>query len=132
MNDRSVENFLEQEIELASKDSREVTMWEETLATIAGYLREAFHFSFTFKDDGDVSPKILALRDALYAFPVPTDVLLVDCGKIQTVHPRIFLDTAKEEGPIWTVIAHHAGTHQTCVTKSRSLPSPGAASRFKA
>jgi hypothetical protein len=51
-------------------DSREVTMWEETLATITGYLRDAFHISFPFKDDGDVSPKILALRDALYAFPV--------------------------------------------------------------
>jgi hypothetical protein len=84
-------------------------MWEETLATIAGYLREAFHRSFPFKDDGDVSPEILALRDAFYAFPVPTDVLLVDCGAIQAVQPRIFLDTAREEGPIWTLIAHHVG-----------------------
>ncbi len=29
----------------------------------------------------------VALRDALYAFPVPTDVLLVDCGRIIPLTP---------------------------------------------
>ncbi len=83
--------------------------WDETFADVAGYLREAFHRSFSFKDDGEVSPSIVALRDGFYAFPVPTDVLLIDSGRVQAVQPRIFLDIDGEVGPIWTLIAHHVG-----------------------
>jgi len=86
------------------------TTWRETFATVSKLVREMFHRSFPpFEDDGDVSPTIVALRDACYAFPVPTDVLLIDSGRVQPVEPRIFLDTQKEEGPIWTLIAHHVG-----------------------
>ncbi len=42
----------------------DIEKWEETLSTVAGCLREDFHRSYPFKDDGEVSPKILALRDA--------------------------------------------------------------------
>lgn len=84
--------------------------WNETFATVSSYLREVFHRNFSsFKNDGDVSPTIVALRDAFYAFPVPTDVLLIDSGRVQPVEPRIFLHTEREEGPIWTLIAHHVG-----------------------
>jgi hypothetical protein len=86
-----------------------VRTWEDTFAIVSRYVRDAFKRSFPFENDGEVSPKIVALRDAFFAFPVPTDVLLIDSGKIQAVEPRIFLDTNKEEGPIWTLIAHHAG-----------------------
>src|ERR1700738_1733184 len=82
---------------------------EDTFEIVSRYVREVFKRSFHFENDGDVSSKIVALRDAFYAFPVPTDVLLIDSEKIQAVEPRIFLDTNKEEGPIWTLIAYHAG-----------------------
>src|SRR6266478_5276954 len=86
------------------------TTWRETFATVSKLVREMFHRSFPpFEDDGDVSPTIVALRDAFYAFPVPTDVLLIDSGKVQPVEPRLYLDTKEEEGPIWTLIAHHVG-----------------------
>jgi len=52
---------------------------------------------------------MVALRNAFYAFPVPTDVLLIDSGKVQAVEPRLYLDIKQEEGPIWTLIAHHVG-----------------------
>jgi len=86
------------------------TTWDDTFGIVSSYVHEMFHRSFPpFKDDGDVSPTIVALRDAFYAFPVPTDVLLIDCGKVQPVEPRLYLDNEEEEGPIWTLIAHHVG-----------------------
>ena len=86
------------------------TTWNETLATLSGCVREVFHRSFpAFKDDGDVSPTIVALRDAFHAFPVPTDVLLIDSGRVQPVEPRLYMDNKEQEGPIWTLIAHHGG-----------------------
>lgn len=86
-----------------------VRTWDDTFGIVSSYVREAFHRSFPpFKDD-EVSPDIVALRDAFYAFPVPTDVLLIDSGKVQPVEPRLYLDTKEEEGPIWTLIAHHVG-----------------------
>jgi hypothetical protein len=83
--------------------------WDETFADVAGYLREVFHRRISFKDNGEVSPDIVALRDGFYAFPVPTDVLLVDSGRVQDVQPRIFLEIEGKVGPIWTLIAHHVG-----------------------
>jgi len=95
---------------MSDSSARVGTTWNETFATVSKYVREVFHRSFPpFKDDGDVSPTIVALRDAFYAFPVPTDVLLIDSGKVQPVEPRLFLDTKNEEGPIWTLVGHHVG-----------------------
>jgi len=95
---------------MSNSSARVRTTWNETLTVVSSYVREVFHRSFPpFKDDGDVSPTIVALRDAFYAFPVPTDVLLIDSGKVQPVEPRLFLDNIEEGGPIWTLIAHHAG-----------------------
>ena len=89
--------------------STETRTWDETLSVVASRVRETFQRSFPFTDDGEVSPNIVALRDAFYAFPVPTDVLLIDSRRVQPVEPRIFLETRQEEGPIWTLIAHHVG-----------------------
>jgi len=53
--------------------------WDDTFGVVSSHVRDVFHRSFPpFKDDGDVSPTIVALRDAFYAFPVPTDVLLIE------------------------------------------------------
>ncbi len=89
--------------------STETRTWDETLSVVASRVRETFQRSFPFTDDGEVSPNIVALRDAFYAFPVPTDVLLIDSGRVQPIEPSIFLETRQEEGPIWTLIAHHVG-----------------------
>lgn len=87
-----------------------VRTWDETFSMLSKNVREVFHRSFPpFKDDGDVSPDLVALRDAFYAFPVPTDVLLIDSGRVQPVEPRLYLDHKKEEGPVWTLIVHHLG-----------------------
>ena len=93
---------------MSSLPTSEVTRWEETFGIVSNHLRDAFTRSFPFKHDGEVSPTILGLRDAFYAFPVPTDVVLVDTGKVEAGKPRIFLPSEKE-GPVWTRIAHHVG-----------------------
>jgi hypothetical protein len=82
--------------------------WEWTLAEVASCLQEEFKHRFPFKDDGDVSPDIVALRDAFNAFPVSADVLLIDVSDIPiTPPPRLFLDAEKGESTVWTLIAHH-------------------------
>jgi hypothetical protein len=86
-----------------------VRTWDETLAIVSGYVREAFHRSFPLFKEDEVPPHLVALRDAFYAFPVQTDVLLIESGRVQPVEPRLYLDTKSEEGPIWTLIAHHVG-----------------------
>jgi hypothetical protein len=86
----------------------ETTNWEETLGAVAARLREEFHRAYPFKCDGEVAPNLLALRDAFHAFPVPADVLLIDTSSVQVVPPpRIFFDTDRDRGPVWTLIAHH-------------------------
>jgi len=50
--------------------------WKNTLSLVAEHLRKAFQSSHPFKDDGEVSPSIVALRDAFHTFPVSADVLL--------------------------------------------------------
>ena len=93
---------------MAGESLTDVSKWEEALSVAAGCLRREFHRCHAFEDEGDVSPNIIALRDALFAFPVPTDVLLIDAGAARAApHPRIFLETESAEGPIWTLIAHH-------------------------
>lgn len=85
-----------------------VPTWDEAFGVLSNHVREAFHRCFPpFKNDGDVAPDIVALRDAFYAFPVPTDVLLIDSAKVQPVEPRLYMDNKKEEGPIWTLVTHH-------------------------
>jgi hypothetical protein len=81
--------------------------WEDTFAILSNHVREAFHRNFPLFKEDEVPPQLVALRDAFYAFPVPTDVLLIDSGKVQPVEPRLYLDTKNEEGPIWTLIANH-------------------------
>ncbi len=89
----------------------ELEKWQETLSVAADCLREEFHRSYPFRDDGDVSPKILALRDAFHAFPVSADVLLIDAGSTQSVphYGSIVMGADFSSGPIWTLIAHHLG-----------------------
>lgn len=52
--------------------------WDEFFKNLADLLRRRFHTRFPFRNDGDVSPETLGLRDAFHSFPCPTEVLLVD------------------------------------------------------
>src|SRR6266478_1385462 len=87
----------------------EIEEWKNTLSFVARRLREDFHSSYSFKDDGDVSPSIVALRDAFYMFPVSVDVLLIDVGSKQPAghYGTIVMGANFSMGPIWTLIAHH-------------------------
>jgi hypothetical protein len=68
----------------------------------------SFKQQFPFKDNGEVHPSTIALRDAFHSFPVSADALLIDATHIQIdPPPRLFLETDKYKGPIWTLIAHH-------------------------
>src|SRR6266567_4629008 len=89
----------------------ELEEWQTTLSLVSNCLREEFHRSYPFKDDGDVSPSIVALRDAFHAFPVSADVLLIDAGAKQSVrhYGSIVMGANFSTGPIWTLIAHHLG-----------------------
>ena len=78
---------------------------------MANCLREEFRHSYPFKNDGDVSPNIIALRDAFHAFPFSADVLLIDSGSARTV-PHLantFMGIDASVGSFWTLIAHHLG-----------------------
>jgi hypothetical protein len=86
----------------------ETITWENALAAVASCLRKEFEHQLPFKDEGDVSPDIVALRDAFNAFPVSTDVLLIDASGTQAIPPpRLFLETEEDFGSTWTLIAHH-------------------------
>jgi hypothetical protein len=88
----------------------ETDNWTETFSVVARCLREEFDRQYPIADEGDVSPNTIALRDAFYSFPVSTDVLLIDASTVQVAPPpRLFLDTQKDAGPIWTLVAHHLG-----------------------
>lgn len=96
---------------MAIDSTTETKKWEESLAAAACYVQEEFHRLNPFKDDGDVSPNLLALRDAVHAFPVAADVLLIDAGSTQTTphHGGFFMGPDFVTGPIWTLIVHHVG-----------------------
>jgi hypothetical protein len=89
----------------------DIGQWEKILCIVAASLREEFKRQNSFEDDSDVSPTILALRDAFHAFPVPADVLLIDAGSAKAVphYSSIFMGADFLAGPIWTLIAHHLG-----------------------
>jgi hypothetical protein len=81
--------------------------WEATFSLIAESLRSAFQRGVPIKDESDASPNTLALRDAFHAFPVLTDVLLMDSGTPQPIEPRLFLEPRTVGGPVWTLVAYH-------------------------
>jgi len=83
--------------------------WKNTLSLVAEHLRKAFQSSHPFKDDGEVSPSIVALRDAFHTFPVSADVLLIDAGSKQPAghYGTVFMGANFLAGPLWTLIAHH-------------------------
>lgn len=85
--------------------------WQKTLSVVAERLQEEFHRSHAFANDGDVSPSLVALRDAFYAFPVSSDVILIDAGSKQSVghYASIVMGANFSLGPVWTLIAHHLG-----------------------
>lgn len=85
--------------------------WKNTLTLVADHLRKAFQSSHSFKDDGEVSPSIVALRDAFHIFPISADVLLVDAGSKRPDghYGTIVMGANFSAGPIWTLIAHHTG-----------------------
>lgn len=89
----------------------ELEHWQKTLALVAESLREEFHRSHPFKNDGDVSPSIVALRDAFHTFPVSADVLLIHAGSKQSVghYASTVMGANFSSGPVWTLIAHHLG-----------------------
>ncbi|MCI0724312.1 MAG: hypothetical protein L0338_35915, partial [Acidobacteria bacterium] len=71
--------------------------WRAALAEVAAYLHKDFQRRFPFQDDGEVSPDIVALRDAFYQFPVPADILLIEAGQLNEWG----------EGPTWTLMCLH-------------------------
>jgi hypothetical protein len=95
---------------MVSVATPELEEWKNILSFVADRLREDFHSSYPFKDDGEVSPSILALRDAFYTFPVSADVLLIDAGSKQPAghYGTVVTGANFTMGPIWTLIAHHA------------------------
>lgn len=94
---------------MVSGVAAELEQWQKTLSLVADCLREDFHHSYPFKNDGDVSPSLVALRDAFHAFPVSADVLLIDAGSKQSAghYGSIVMGANFLAGPIWTLIAHH-------------------------
>src|SRR5260370_26136974 len=94
---------------MVSVATPELEEWKNILSFVADRLREDFHSSYPFKDDGEVSPSILALRDAFHTFPVSADVLLIDAGSKQPAghYGTVFMGANFLAGPLWTLIAHH-------------------------
>lgn len=94
---------------MATASATEIAQWQETLLRVASCLRDGFKNVHPFEDDGEVSPTVIAFRDAFHAFPVSADVLLVDAGSVQSPghYATIFLPPHSSTGPIWTLIAHH-------------------------
>lgn len=93
----------------------EIGQWEEALAKVVAFMRDEFKRRHPFDDDGDVSPDIVALRDAFRTFPVATDVLLIDAGEVRTAghYANIFMGPERFTGPIWTLIAQHMSDTST-------------------
>jgi hypothetical protein len=56
----------------------EAPKWSRCINHVAARLPGLFHTYYPFLNDSDASSFTLALRDAFYSFPVPTDILLVD------------------------------------------------------
>ena len=94
---------------MSTASATEIAQWQETMSRVASCLRGGFKNAHPFQDDGEVSPTVIALRDAFHAFPVSADVLLVDAGSVQSPshYATIFLPPHTSTGPIWTLIAHH-------------------------
>ncbi len=78
--------------------------WKSVIESLADFLRKEFRSSFPFEDDGDVSPEVLALRDAFDSFPVRTDVLLIDIAGSSS---------PLSEGRFWTLIRHDLSKPKT-------------------
>src|SRR5437899_310476 len=78
--------------------------WKSVVQSLADFLRKEFRSSFSFEEDGDVSPEILALRDAFDSFPVRTDVLLIDTAGSSS---RL------SEGRFWTLIRYDLSKPKT-------------------
>lgn len=89
--------------------------WQKAFETVALHLRDHFHKNFPFKDDGEVAPDILALRDAFYSFPVHTDILLIDATKDVT---------GEFHQPVWTLTRFdmNAGTNRDLVFHGTASP----------
>lgn len=92
-----------------SSSLQPTSSWEETLAAVGASLREQFKNQHPFQNDGDVSPSIVALRDAFNLFPASADVLLIDVGPNHSVrhYGCVVMGADFSPGPIWTLIAHH-------------------------
>lgn len=71
--------------------------WGHLFENVAALIQQQFISRFPFKNDGDVSPEVLALRDAFGAFPVPTEVLLVDIEGCES---------PLSEGRYWTLVQY--------------------------
>ena len=84
------------------------TSWQLTINEISRLLRAEFKRQHPFTDDGDVSPNTVALRDAIFAFPFATDVLLIDVGSVASPghYSLIFSRTDAPPSSRWTMIAH--------------------------
>jgi len=75
-------------------------------------LRGEFAKRFPFQADTDVSPDLVALRDAFAAFPVPVDVLLLDVEG----HSNPF-----STSPVWTLIRYDITRPRTLEVRDHGL-----------
>lgn len=63
-------------VEQSGKDE-----WLDYFRKVFKNAKERFREDFPFKDDGDVSPDTLALRDAIFNLPIPIDIVDFDFSK---------------------------------------------------
>jgi len=81
------------------------TDWEKLFKRLARLLREEFKRRFPFKDDGEVSPELLSIRDGIHAFPFPAQVLRVDMHGVR--------NQFSEGDDIWTIIRYDLSQKNT-------------------
>lgn len=81
------------------------TDWNKIFERLAHLLRKEFNHRFPFKDDGDVSPELLSIRDGIHAFPFPTHVLRLDMRGVKS--------RFSEGDDIWTIVRYDLSQKNT-------------------
>ncbi len=73
------------------------TDWNRVFNDLGGLLRGHFRQHFPFQDDGEVSPHVLALRDACEAFCDCVNILLIDAEQLTSPFSK---------GRYWTLVCY--------------------------
>lgn len=83
----------------------ENTDWKKIFERLARLLRKEFSRRFPFKDDGEVSPELLSIRDGIHAFPFPTHVLRLDMRGVK--------NQFDEGDDAWTIVRYDLSQKNT-------------------